>query len=125
MKQLREMRAVALGVVWGGLAGVTVGLLLAPASGIEVRQRLQEQATAVRDSAAQTVEDARARAEALQTNSRELLEDNKRRIARTVEAARDSATVVWKAESAVMSAKAAKSNQAGSGEPVPAYQMIH
>jgi gas vesicle protein len=125
MNQLREMRAVALGLAWGSLAGVAVGLLLAPASGIEIRQRLQEQATAVRDNAAQAVEEARAKAEALQANSRELLEDNKRRIARTVEAARDSATVVWKAETAVMSAKAAKSNQAGTSEPVPAYQMIH
>jgi gas vesicle protein len=125
MNQLRAMRAVALGVLWGGLAGVTVGLLLAPASGSEIRQRLQEQATAVRDNASQAVEDARAKAEALQANGREMLEDNKRRITRTVEAARDGAAVVWKAESAVISAKAAKSSQVGSGESVPAYQMIH
>jgi gas vesicle protein len=125
MKQLNEMRAVALGLMWGGLAGVTVGLLLAPAAGSEIRARLQAQATAVRENAAQAVEDTRARAEMLQANSRELLEDNKRRITRTVEAARDSAAVVWKAETAVMSAKAAQSKQAGTGETVPAYQMIH
>lgn len=58
-------------------------------------------------------------------SGRELLEDNKRRITRTVEAARDSAATVWHAETAVMSAKAAKSIPAGTGESVPAYQMIH
>jgi gas vesicle protein len=98
MKQeLLQLRAMATGLVVGGLAGVIVGLLLAPTSGDETRQRLQEQASLVRNDAMQAVEQARAKAEALQGSSRELIEDNKQRITRTVEAARDGAKAAWQA----------------------------
>jgi gas vesicle protein len=98
MKQeLEQLRAMMTGLVVGGLAGVIVGLLLAPSAGNETRQRLQDQASSVRADARQAVEQARARAEALQSSGRELIEDNKRRITRTVEAARDGAVAAWQA----------------------------
>jgi gas vesicle protein len=98
MKQeLEQLRAMTTGLVVGGLAGVIVGMLLAPAAGNETRQRLQDQAVSVREDAMQAVEQARARAEALQGSGRELIEDNKRRIMRTVEAARDGAVAAWQA----------------------------
>lgn len=98
MKQeLEQLRAMTTGLVVGGLAGVIVGLLLAPSAGNETRQRLQDQASSVRDDARQAVEQARAKAEALQSSGRELIEDNKKRITRTVEAARDGAVAAWQA----------------------------
>ena len=98
MKQeLAQLQAMTTGLVVGGLAGVIVGMLLAPAAGNETRQRLQDQALSVRDDAMQAVEQARAKAEALQGSGRELIEDNQRRIARTVEAARDGAVAAWQA----------------------------
>ena len=119
MKQeLEQLRAMTTGVVIGGLAGVIVGLLLAPASGDDTRQRLQDQAFSVRDDAMQAVEQARSKAEALQGSGRELFEDNKRRIARTVEAARDGAVTAWQAPEPV------KPTQSQILEKIPAYQMI-
>jgi gas vesicle protein len=96
-QELEQFRAMTTGLIVGGLAGVIVGMLLAPASGDETRQRMQAQALAVRDDARQAVEQARVKAESLQNSGRELLEDNKQRITRTVEAARDSAVVAWQA----------------------------
>jgi gas vesicle protein len=119
MKQeLEQLRALTTGLVVGGLAGVIVGLLLAPASGNETRQRLQDQAFSVRDDAMQAVEQARAKAEALQGSGRELIEDNKRRITRTVEAARDGAVAAWQA------AEPVTPSQSQIKETIPAYQMI-
>lgn len=102
MKQeLAQLRAMTTGLVVGGLAGVIVGMLLAPAAGNETRQRLQDQALSVRDEAMQAVEQARAKAESLQGSGREIIEDNKRRITRTVEAARDGAVAAWQASEPV------------------------
>jgi gas vesicle protein len=119
MKQeLQQLRAMTTGLVVGGLAGVIVGLLLAPAAGNETRQRLQEQAFSVRDDAMQAVGQARAKAEALQGSGRELIEDNQRRITRTVEAARDGAVSAWQAADPV------KPSQSQIKETIPEYKMI-
>lgn len=119
MKQeLEQLRAMTTGLVVGGLAGVIVGLLLAPATGNETRRRLQAQAFSVRDDALQAVEQARAKAEALQGTGRELIDDNKRRITRTVEAVRDSAVAAWQA------AEPVKPSQSQINETIPEYQMI-
>jgi len=82
-------------VLLGGLIGVGVGLLLAPAAGEDTRQKLRERATLARDQALQAAEDARAKAEDLQNTGREMIEENKRRIARTAEAVKQSAQEAW------------------------------
>ena len=85
------------GVLLGGLLGVGVGLLLAPAAGQDTRQKLRDRATFARDQALQAAEDARAKAEDLQNTGREMIEENKRRIVRTAEAVKHSAQEAWTA----------------------------
>jgi gas vesicle protein len=120
MKQeLEQLRAMTTGVVIGGLAGVIVGILMAPSSGNETRQRMQDQASLARDDAMQAVEQARAKAQAWKGSGLELIEDNKRRIMRTVEAARDGAVTAWQATDPT------KPAQSQILEIVPEYHMIH
>ena len=88
------------GVLLGGLLGVGVGLLLAPAAGHDTRKKIRDQATFARDQALQAAEDARAKAEDIQNTGRELLEENKRRIVRTAEAVKHSAQAAWASEPA-------------------------
>jgi gas vesicle protein len=84
-----------MGLLVGAAIGVGAGLLLAPASGQNTRQKLRDQALGARDQALQAVEGVRAKAEEVQTAGREMLEENKRRIVRTAEAARQSAQEAW------------------------------
>jgi len=86
------------GALLGGLVGVGVGLLLAPASGLDTRHRLRDKAVAARDEAMHKAEEARAKAEDLQASGREMLEENKRRIVRTAEAVKQSAQEAWTGE---------------------------
>ena len=94
------------GALLGALLGVGVGLLLAPAAGRDTRHKLADRAAAARDQAVQAAEDtrtkalqvaedARAKAEDIQNTGREMLEENKRRIARTAEAVKHSAQEAW------------------------------
>jgi gas vesicle protein len=82
------------GMVWGGLIGAAIGLLVAPRSGEEtmalLRERsdefqLQAQETAenLRMKATETAEQAKARASELQQRGRELIDENRERIVRT------------------------------------------
>ncbi len=83
------------GVLLGGLLGVGVGLLLAPASGETTRNMLRTRAVAVRDEAVQKAEEVKTRARALETSSLEMLEAQKNRVARTAEAVKQSAQEAW------------------------------
>ena len=87
------------GALLGGLVGVAVGLLLAPAAGQDTRRKIRDSALSARDQALGAAEEARAKAEDLQNTGRELFEDNKRRIVRTAEAVKQSAQEAWTAES--------------------------
>jgi gas vesicle protein len=96
LKTSTTTRAVFFsGVFWGGLVGVAVGLLLAPAAGQATRHKLRAQAVSARDQALEAVEDVRAQAEDIQKTGREMLEENKRRIVRTAEAVKYSAQEAW------------------------------
>lgn len=53
----------AIGLIVGGVAGVVLGLLFAPASGAQVRRRLADQANRVADVAREVAERAEHAAE--------------------------------------------------------------
>ena len=85
------------GVVWGGLVGAAIGMLMAPRSGEETRALLRQQseefqmqaretADNLRTKATETAEQARERATQLQQRGKALIEENRERITRTAEA---------------------------------------
>ena len=104
-----------MGLLFGGLIGLGAALLLAPASGEDTRQMLRQRATEVRDEALDRAEQARAKARELEANSREMLEAQTRRMARTAEAVRQSAVEAW-SEPAQPSATAAGHISPGAAE---------
>jgi len=57
--------ALALAFVTGGLIGATLGLLFAPRTGVEARERLKEQAEDARGKLRGTVETVREKKEKL------------------------------------------------------------
>ena len=90
------------GMVWGGLVGAAIGMLVAPRSGEETRARLRERsdefrsqaletAENLRDQAKETAGQAREKATELQQRGKDMLDENKERIVRTVEAVKRSA----------------------------------
>jgi len=97
------------GVLLGALIGVGAGLLMAPAAGQDTRHKIRDRAMAARDQAMQAAEDAKAKATDLaedakakaadlQNSGREMIEENKRRLARTAEAVKQSAQEAWTSE---------------------------
>lgn len=60
---MRKMFNFFVGLMMGGLVGATVALLLAPASGEEVRSQLQEQTIRLRDEVKAVAEARRAELE--------------------------------------------------------------
>ena len=84
------------GLIFGGLVGAAIGLLMAPRTGDEMRQLLRDQSIQLRDRAAEKVEDTRARAMELQDRSREVLEQSKEKLARTADAVKRTAEETWK-----------------------------
>jgi gas vesicle protein len=89
------------GIVWGGLVGAAIGMLMAPRSGEETRALLRERsdefkmqaretADNLREKATETAEQARGRASELQQRGRELIDENRERITRTAEAVKQS-----------------------------------
>jgi len=90
------------GVLLGGLVGTAVTLLLAPQSGEKTRAEIQLKSVELRDQTAVAVEDAvaqsrvkvrqitadvRAKAEELQHQGQNLLDEQKARVSAVVEAA--------------------------------------
>ena len=60
---MRKMFNFLVGMMMGGLVGATVALLLAPASGEEVRSQIQEQSIRLRDEVKSVAEARRAELE--------------------------------------------------------------
>jgi len=60
-----EFGAFLVGFIVGGLTGAVVSLLFAPQSGEETRALIRDKSIEIRDKAAETTEEALARAEAL------------------------------------------------------------
>ena len=87
-----------IGALFGGMIGLGAGLLLAPASGESTRHMVRDRVKAARDDAMQKAEQARAKAKELEVNSLEKFEAQKRRVARTAEAVKQSAQEAWSAE---------------------------
>ena len=90
------------GVLWGGLVGAAIGMLMAPRSGEETRALLRERSDEFREQARETADNlrtkatetadvARERAAELQQRSKELIDENRERIVRTAEAVKQSA----------------------------------
>jgi gas vesicle protein len=83
------------GLVWGGMIGAAIGLMMAPRAGDETRRVLRERSIEVRERARETALEARQRAAELQQRGRERFDMNRERIARTAAAVRQSAQVAW------------------------------
>ena len=60
---MRRILSFLSGVIIGGLMGATVGILLAPSSGEEVRSQLQERTMRLRDDIKAVAEARRAELE--------------------------------------------------------------
>jgi gas vesicle protein len=109
-------------MVWGGLIGAAIGMLVAPRSGEETRALLRErsdefkmQARETADNLREQAEQAKSRASELQQRGRELIEENRDRIVRTAEAVKQSAKEVAQASPA----GAGTSGQSGTAQQLP------
>jgi gas vesicle protein len=91
-------RGFLSGLFYGAVIGTTVGLLMAPRSGIETRQQLRETSVRLRDQVEHTAQEAKHKAEELQQQSREYLEETKERLERTADAVIKSAQESWNEE---------------------------
>ena len=101
------------GLLMGGLIGVSVGILLAPAPGETTRHRLRDQAVSARDEALQRADEAREKAKELEASSRDMLEAQKRRVLRTAEAVKQSAQEAWTAKDNTSAAATTAGNNVG------------
>jgi gas vesicle protein len=97
-----DFGAFISGFVIGGLVGAAVALLLAPQSGeetrtiirdrgIEIRDQVEQTAAEARSRAEQLAEEARLRAENLQKQGQVVLEEQKSRIEKAVDAGKKAA----------------------------------
>ena len=70
MSDRDEFGAFLVGFIVGGLTGAVISLLFAPQSGEETRAMIRDKSIELRDKAAQTAEEALARAEKLAAEAR-------------------------------------------------------
>jgi gas vesicle protein len=75
MSERDDFGVFLIGFVVGGLVGAAVSLMLAPQSGEETRAIIKEKAIELKDKAAETSEEAYARAEAAAAEARARAED--------------------------------------------------
>jgi len=78
-KQESDLGAFLSGFVIGGLVGAAVALILAPQSGEETRTLIRDKGIELRDQVEQTTTEARARAEKLAEEARLKAEDLQKR----------------------------------------------
>jgi gas vesicle protein len=76
---MTKFLSTVTGFLVGGAIGAATGILLAPASGVETRQKIKDNAIEARERAIAAVDNTRDRlvesAENVQTKARQLLED--------------------------------------------------
>ncbi|MGE5123139.1 MAG: YtxH domain-containing protein [Acidobacteriaceae bacterium] len=60
---MRKVFSFLTGIMVGGLVGATIGILLAPASGVELRDQIQERSKKLRDDIMAVAEARRAELE--------------------------------------------------------------
>jgi len=77
--------ALALAFVSGGLIGTALGLLFAPRSGVETRERVREQADEARERLRETAETVKARAEELAETGKEKFLEAQEKVQESVE----------------------------------------
>ena len=70
----------------GGVAGVLAGLLLAPSSGSETRQKIKDATITAKDKAWEKIEEAKSEASSLLGKGKEKMGDVKTQIQAAVEA---------------------------------------
>lgn len=75
MSERDDFGIFLIGFVAGGLVGAAVSLMLAPQSGEETRAMIKEKAIELKDKAAETTEEAYARAEAATAEARARAEE--------------------------------------------------
>lgn len=92
----RNMGSFLAGAIVGGLAGMVLGLLWAPQSGEETRERIRQKSIEMQGAAEETLDEARTkaeavaadikrRAEALQIQSQSILEEAEKQLTEAVE----------------------------------------
>jgi gas vesicle protein len=74
-----DFGAFITGFVIGGLVGAAVSLLLAPQSGEETRTLIRDKSIEIRDQVEQSADDARKRAEQLAADAKSKAEDLQKR----------------------------------------------
>jgi gas vesicle protein len=113
-----EIGSFFAGFLVGGLVGAAVALILAPQSGAETRDQIRQKSVELQSKAGDTLDEARAKAEAvaadikrraeeLQRQSRVLLEEGQKRLTEAVEDTKKAAAAAKGKEAAPEATKAA------------------
>lgn len=82
--------AVAIAFLLGGAVGAGLAVLLTPKSGPETRERIREQAYAVKGEAMKVADDVRDKAEELLEKSKEYVEEKKAILESALEAGKEA-----------------------------------
>ncbi len=92
--------ALALAFVTGGLIGATLGLLFAPRTGVETREKIKDQAEGARERLKETAETVRERAEGLAEAGKEKLSEVREKVQESVEKIKEKVSSKNEAEEA-------------------------
>ena len=92
--------ALALAFVTGGLIGATLGLLFAPRTGVETREKIKDQAEGAREKLKETAETVRERAEGLAEAGKEKLSEVREKVQESVEKIKEKVSSKNEAEEA-------------------------
>ena len=86
--RLNYLGTFLAGLVLGSLVGAAVAMLMAPASGPDTRRQIREKGLELRTQAEQQMEDARRQALEMQERGRVVLEEQKARLNKAIEDAK-------------------------------------